>query len=124
MFRIGSFDMGYVGKFHHIIADGWSLQIAGESIARYYSELVNEMPSSVEAVPSYVDAIEQEQIYLQSERFFEEQKLFGMKKICYTSRNNGNGQSFGNSRLQKDLDTRERPVCRDPDVYSRTPAFT
>ncbi|MFD1905680.1 condensation domain-containing protein [Paenibacillus rhizoplanae] len=62
-------------KFHHIIADGWSLQIAGESIARYYSELVNEMPSSVEAVPSYVDAIEQEQIYLQSERFFEEQKL-------------------------------------------------
>lgn len=79
MFRIGSFDMGYVGKFHHIIADGWSLQIAGESIARYYSELVNEMPSSVEVVPSYVDAIEQEQIYLQSERFLKNRSFWNDK---------------------------------------------
>ncbi|WP_150273724.1 non-ribosomal peptide synthetase [Paenibacillus tepidiphilus] len=79
MFKIGSNDMGYVGKFHHIISDGWSLQIAGESIARYYSQLINDAPCSVEAAPSYVDVIEQEQVYLQSERFLKNKSFWNDK---------------------------------------------
>ena len=45
MFTLSDEEHGYVVKFHHLIADGWSIQILAEQVRDCYEQLVaNEAP--------------------------------------------------------------------------------
>ncbi|HBP38288.1 MAG TPA: non-ribosomal peptide synthetase [Clostridiales bacterium] len=60
---------GIYVRIHHLITDAWSLvQIANEFISGYYS-LKNGQPLPEEKNPSYLEYIDNEQKYLQSEQF-------------------------------------------------------
>ncbi|MCM3598086.1 non-ribosomal peptide synthetase [Metabacillus idriensis] len=76
IFKLNKDQFGYVGKFHHIIADGWSLNIAGEKISEYYSLIVNKKLLEDEEKYSYSEVILQEEKYLNSNRFHKNKKFW------------------------------------------------
>ncbi|MDN4082523.1 amino acid adenylation domain-containing protein [Paenibacillus polymyxa] len=80
IFQLGPNDVGYLGKFHHIIADGWALHIVSERISQYYTLLVNHRPLPADEEYSYIPIIDQEQAYLASERFIKN-KMFWNEKF-------------------------------------------
>ncbi|WP_018753423.1 non-ribosomal peptide synthetase [Paenibacillus sanguinis] len=65
----------YYLKFHHLIADGWSIYLLSEQVANIYSRLSAGESVDVEEKPSYLDYVAKEQQYLQSNRF-EKDRLF------------------------------------------------
>ncbi|MDK8180493.1 non-ribosomal peptide synthetase [Paenibacillus sp. UMB4589-SE434] len=69
LFRISDGESGYLIKLHHIIADGWSTQIMTEQIYDAYNKFSNGENSESAAAPSYLDVIDSERNYLQSERY-------------------------------------------------------
>ncbi|OMF34426.1 non-ribosomal peptide synthetase [Paenibacillus peoriae] len=80
IFKLGPADVGYLGQFHHIIADGWALHIVSERISQYYTLLVNHSPLPADEEYSYIPIIDQEQAYLTSERFIKN-KIFWHEKF-------------------------------------------
>ncbi|MFF2888656.1 amino acid adenylation domain-containing protein [Paenibacillus sp. NPDC057967] len=82
LFRISADDCGYLFKCHHIICDGWSTQIMTSQIANHYTSLAQGGMASegTEQLPSYLHYLNDEQAYLQSERF-ERNKLYWSRKF-------------------------------------------
>lgn len=69
---------GYVIKIHHIVADGWSIQLITDQISHLY-EANSEEQTELD-FGSYLDYIEKEKEYLQSKRY-EKDKLFWSEKL-------------------------------------------
>lgn len=70
---------GYFVKLHHMIADGWSIRIMTEQISRNYELLlVEETIQPVEGI-SYIDYLEIENDYLQSDRFHKDRIFWNTK---------------------------------------------
>ncbi len=70
---------GYYVKMHHIIADGWSVQIITNEIKQAYEALKNnKVPISKS--DSYKDFIESEKRYLKSDKYIKN-KLFWIDKF-------------------------------------------
>ncbi|WP_198015874.1 non-ribosomal peptide synthetase [Paenibacillus sp. HW567] len=69
MFTVSDRQNGYLAKFHHIVADGWSINIMTEQISGIYTRLLHGEKIQVQAAPSYLEYRDQEQAYLASERF-------------------------------------------------------
>ena len=62
-------------KMHHIIADAWSMgQLFVENLKFYYSEIKENRIS--EKKPSYLDYIEKNKIYKNSEKYLNDQKFW------------------------------------------------
>lgn len=80
LFKISENDNGYLAKFHHIIADGWSINLMTEHICGTYVKLLEEEKFSEEVPPSYIDYIFNEKKYLLSDRF-KKNKLFWNEKF-------------------------------------------
>jgi amino acid adenylation domain-containing protein/non-ribosomal peptide synthase protein (TIGR01720 family) len=80
LFRISENDNGFLSKLHHIISDGWSLNIMTWQIYDAYIKLLKGEPVDDNPEPSYIDYIEQEQKYLASERYIKN-KLFWNEKF-------------------------------------------
>ncbi|MGX5556804.1 amino acid adenylation domain-containing protein [Bacillus cereus] len=68
-------ESAYYLKFHHLIADGWSIQLLSEQITNVYNRLCAGEAVTVEDKPSYLEYIAKEQKYLKSKRF-EKDRLF------------------------------------------------
>ncbi|MRN57063.1 non-ribosomal peptide synthetase [Paenibacillus monticola] len=68
----------YYLKFHHLIADGWSIRLLSEQIANVYSRISAGEPVGVEEKPSYLDYVAKERQYLRSNRF-EKDRMFWRK---------------------------------------------
>jgi amino acid adenylation domain-containing protein len=66
-------------KYHHLIADAWSVLLMGDSILQYYLRLKNNEKISDQAAPSYIDYINTEKNYMDSEHFTKS-KLFWQTK--------------------------------------------
>ena len=69
LFKICDNLNGYLVKFHHIIADGWSMNVMTKQICDVYSRLIKaeEVTDALEF--SYLEYIEQEKKYMGSDRF-------------------------------------------------------
>ncbi len=72
VFRLDSQTCGYFGKFHHMISDGWSMQIISREIKRRYAllhegEIVQESSDS-----SYRSFLQSERDYLGSAKFHKD----------------------------------------------------
>lgn len=76
LFSLGPHDNGYFLRFHHIIADGWSINIMTEQVFDIYLSLVNGQKIDKEVQYSYLDYIYQEQDYLKSERFLKDKAFW------------------------------------------------
>ncbi|MEK3795317.1 amino acid adenylation domain-containing protein [Paenibacillus sp. FSL R7-0204] len=69
---------GYFVKLHHLIADGWSMEIMTASICSEYNRLSNGMPASeVNTLSaSYAEYLREEQKYLASGRFLKDMEYW------------------------------------------------
>lgn len=76
MFKISENSNGYFGKFHHIISDGWSLNIMSEQISKVYMKLLNNQDTEPIEAYSYLEYLENEKKYMCSDRFVRDKKYW------------------------------------------------
>lgn len=57
-----------IGKIHHIISDAWSASLMISEIVDIYSKLINKIDIKDIQYPSYIDYIQNEEIYEKSEK--------------------------------------------------------
>ena len=69
LLKIDQSSYGFFVRIHHLISDAWSLVELGNEVMRYYNMLKQSRPLPEGFNPSYVDFIEREQAYLESNRF-------------------------------------------------------
>ena len=67
---------GFVIVLHHLIADAWSCGIIISEIINIYDDLLENKDISLEPAPSYIDYIEAENKYLNSEKFEDDKKFW------------------------------------------------
>ncbi|QUI21830.1 amino acid adenylation domain-containing protein [Vallitalea pronyensis] len=97
-FKISENKGGYFVKFHHIIADGWSMMIMTNHIYDAYMKLIHTEPISHEVAYTYLDYIRKENQYFSTSRFMKN-RLFWNKRFnvlpdtsLYTSSDTITGQ--------------------------------
>ncbi|MFZ5987760.1 MAG: amino acid adenylation domain-containing protein [Bacillota bacterium] len=79
MFKNGEYDSGYFVKFHHLIADGWSMQILTSQICDIYMKLLHGSRIDEEVEYSYLEYIDREQKYLLSDKFIKNRNFWKQK---------------------------------------------
>ena len=108
---------------HHLISDAWSMSLLVTKIIDIYSCLLKNQTISVENAPSYIDYIESEQKYLESEKFRKD-KLFWEDKFntcpSCTSFSQKNSQNASQKAKRKifSLDNSSKIVefCKNTDL--------
>lgn len=74
MFRIGEEDNGFLLRAHHIVCDGWSMDVLTRHILDLYERIRGQSTTAHEPVsPSYLTYLDMEETYLQSERCKKDQ---------------------------------------------------
>ena len=68
LLKIDEETCGYLVMLHHIIGDAWTMVILGDEIMRYYQELKKSQSVDEEPKPSYLEYLDEETSYLESER--------------------------------------------------------
>ena len=68
LLKIDENTCGYFALLHHILSDAWSMVMTGKEIMRYYLEL-KEGIRNQDKKPSYLDYIDEENAYINSERY-------------------------------------------------------
>lgn len=79
VYKISEKEYGILLNIHHIIADGWSISLLQKQICEIYSKLNTEIKSNIYEAYSYVDYINKEREYLNSERFLKNKKFWNDK---------------------------------------------
>ena len=74
--KISENKYGYLIKLHHIISDGWTMNILTKQISEYYTQLLNGHSIDIQIEDSYLAYIEQEQAYLSSKRFIKNRNFW------------------------------------------------
>ncbi|OAB26474.1 hypothetical protein PMSD_25135 [Paenibacillus macquariensis subsp. defensor] len=69
VFTLNDNTHGYLVKLHHIIADGWSIQILTDQISRIYDSLASGEPTGIEHSTGYKEYMESSEVYLSSQRY-------------------------------------------------------
>ena len=69
LFKLDEGRMGYLVKLHHVIADGWSIQILSNDVIDLYQQLKNGIADIVERKSSYKQFIDSGKKYLSSTMF-------------------------------------------------------
>ncbi|MCY9517573.1 non-ribosomal peptide synthetase [Paenibacillus apiarius] len=81
IFQISDEEIGYFSKFHHIISDGWSINIMTKQIAENYTRIASKSKDTIE-VPSksYMTLYNREQKYENSPRF-DSDRTFWLERL-------------------------------------------
>lgn len=125
LFKISDQVMGYFVKFHHIIADGWSMNIMTDEIRDIYLNLIHGNHIDDLVNESYLKFINIEKEYLASNRFLKDQS-FWMEKYedlsklqlySYSEQIWGKRQTF---RLDEDLSKRIKCFATENKVSLNT----
>ena len=80
LYKIDDHQTGFLAKFHHIIADGRSTNLTSEQIYDHYHKLLRGEEVVCEPEYSYLEYLEHEHQYLNSERFIKN-RTFWMAKF-------------------------------------------
>ncbi len=80
MFKISENDNGYFIKTHHIISDGWSINILTTKISEFYMNLIRGENTEEKSEISYLSYVNMEREYLASEKFLSD-KMFWNKEF-------------------------------------------
>lgn len=81
-FKISDADCGYLAKFHHIIADMWSIALVSSQIKELYESNSSQNPLSC---PSFLEFLPLEQKYLSSDRF-KKDRSFWHQELSFLSK--------------------------------------
>lgn len=65
-----------IGKFHHIISDAWSVSLIISEIVDIYSKLIKKVDIKDMQYPSYIDYIQNEEIYENSEKKIQDKEYW------------------------------------------------
>lgn len=79
MFKISDHYNGYLVKFHHIIADGWSISIMTDQICDTYMKLLKNQNVNDDIRFSYLEYIGNEEKYLTTKRFLKNKRFWNEK---------------------------------------------
>lgn len=79
LFKIAEGDGGFFLKTHHTIADAWSMILIGNQINDYYFKIKEGIEPEDPGFPSYLDYIELERKYEQSEEFRQNREFWNKK---------------------------------------------
>ena len=80
-FKIYKFPNGYGGfviNAHHLITDAWTSGLVVDEIMNFYDALINNKEISEELNPSYVEYINSENEYLNSEKFKKDKEFWNI----------------------------------------------
>ncbi|MDT3425210.1 hypothetical protein J2Z22_000723, partial [Paenibacillus forsythiae] len=80
IFKMADEQFGYNLKIHHIVSDGISMNLIGNQIAQNYAALTNGTWPAADQKNSYIDYIDTEQEYVNSERF-QKDKAYWLDKF-------------------------------------------
>lgn len=78
-FKISNNDSGYLAKFHHIISDGWSINIMTKQVFNTYNNLLKGIEVDNSSSNSYLEYVEKEKKYLSSDKFLKNKKFWNEK---------------------------------------------
>jgi len=76
MFEFPDGHGGFVVVMHHLISDAWTSGLLVSQIMDLYADLVKSGSTSDDISPSYIDYIESENKYLNSEKFKNDEKFW------------------------------------------------
>jgi amino acid adenylation domain-containing protein/non-ribosomal peptide synthase protein (TIGR01720 family) len=79
VYKIDEEEYGVLLKIHHIIADGWSTALIEKQICEIYTKLVRNEEVCFDGYHSYIDFIEEEREYLNSEKFIKNKNFWREK---------------------------------------------
>lgn len=107
-------EIALIGKFHHLIADAWSLGLIIDNIAIYYTRLLYqlEIPENLEL---YSDFIEREKTYLASDTY-QKNKHFWEKSLSDTEPihlKNTSSDSYKANRLDYEFSYEETKLINN-----------
>lgn len=80
IFRIDNNTAGILVRMHHIISDGWTQLMFCNRVGQTYLELVSGKQPSLDEAPPYLNHLEAEKEYFQSEEYIED-KCFWQGQI-------------------------------------------
>ncbi|MFC7558497.1 condensation domain-containing protein [Paenibacillus farraposensis] len=66
-------------KMHHIISDGISMVLFGNQLTEYYIDIIRGIESQLGKEYSYIEYIQTEEAYVQSERFAKDKEFWNDK---------------------------------------------
>ncbi|WP_140397831.1 non-ribosomal peptide synthetase, partial [Paenibacillus apiarius] len=72
LFRTGELEAQLFLKIHHVIADGYSLNLLGNEIIQTYMSLLRNEELPMEPAPSFTELLASEDSYLASSRFLKD----------------------------------------------------
>ncbi|MCY9602684.1 non-ribosomal peptide synthase/polyketide synthase, partial [Paenibacillus thiaminolyticus] len=72
LFRTGELEARLFLKIHHVIADGYSLNLLGNEIIQTYMSLLRNEEPPMEPAPSFTELLASEDTYLASSRFLKD----------------------------------------------------
>ena len=72
---------GFMPKVHHLISDAWTLALISNEVIKTYSNLKESKEIEKEPIYSYIDYINAEQEYMQSEKY-QKDKLYWEEKFA------------------------------------------
>ncbi|WP_019419590.1 non-ribosomal peptide synthetase, partial [Paenibacillus sp. OSY-SE] len=72
LFRTGELEAKLFLKIHHVIADGYSLNLLGNEIIQNYMTLLRNEELMAEKAPSFTELLSSEETYLTSSRFLKD----------------------------------------------------
>ncbi len=93
---------GFLAKFHHLIADAWSMSLFISEVASYYSNIINKENIEYIANPSYIDYIKSEKEYISSNKFIKDKNywdsIFDTEPVISHISNKSNVQTNTNAK--------------------------
>lgn len=110
---------GFYAKFHHLIADAWSMSLFISEVAKNYASIIHgEKNVCNEPNPSYIDYIDSEKKYFSSKKFDKDKEywdlLFNEEPIIshISNKSNANFDTNG-KRLPFNLDFKTHQKIND-----------
>ena len=81
IFKLKNGQGGFMPSVHHLISDAWTIALISNEVIKIYSELKKNQEVETEAIYSYIDYIESEQQYLQSEKYQKDRTYWEEKFV-------------------------------------------
>lgn len=118
LFRISDNNNGYLAKFHHIISDGWSINIMTEQICDTYMKLLNGEEFCNDIEYSYIEYISNERKYLLSERFLKNKSFWNERFMTLPDEFPNNSSDFIEGKrktfeLESELSSKIKKFAKD-----------
>ena len=76
IFKLENGQGGFIVNAHHLISDAWTAGLVVNEIMDFYAELIKVKPQEEVEKPSYIDYINSEKEYINSERFKKDKEYW------------------------------------------------